>query len=137
MMRYLQTDVFKPGAKMTLAMRIAPGGTRLLVAQQMGIRPDGQIEKGLRAQLERSWLNLFATLEAAGFKKHHLIKTTVFVTEPGRMAMVREIRDRMLEGHACISTAYQVTALQAPQQLCELEAEAAIETAEHEGGAWR
>lgn len=112
---------------MTFAMRLKPGGSRLLVAQQMGIRPDGLLEKGLRAQLERSWLNLFATLEAAGFKKHHLVKTVVYVSETGRMAMVREIRDRMLEGHSCLSSAFQVSALQSPQQLCELEAEAVIE----------
>lgn len=128
MQRILHTDIMKPGAKVTQAMRIQLAGQRLLVAQQTGLRPDGQFEKGLRAQLERAWLNLFGVLEASGFKKQHLVKTTVFVTETGRMAMVREIRDRLLESHPCISTSFQVTALQSPHQLCEIEAEAVIET---------
>lgn len=117
-------DVARPGAKSVQGMVVKVGGTRLVLVQQNGVRPDGLIEKGLKAQLERAWVNTFAILEASGFKKHDIVKTTVFVTEPGRMLLVREVRDRMLDGHACVSTCFQVTALQLPALLCEIEVEA-------------
>jgi enamine deaminase RidA (YjgF/YER057c/UK114 family) len=120
----LHNDVARPGAKSVQGMLVKPAGTRLILGQQYGLRPDGLLEKGLKAQLERAWINVFAVIEAAGFKKQHIVKTTTYVTEPGRMLLVREIRDRMLEGHSCLSSCFQVSALQLPSLLCEIEVEA-------------
>ena len=120
-------DIVKPGSKSVQALILKPGGARLVLAQQIGMRPDGVLERGLRAQMERAWLNVFAVIEAAGFKKQHIVRTTAFVTEPGRMMLVREIRDRALEGHPCVSTCFQVSALQLPALLCEIEVEAVKE----------
>ena len=117
-------DIARPGAKSVQAMVVKAGGMRLVLVQQNGVRPDGALEKGLKAQLERAWINSFVILEATGFKKQNIVKTTVFVTEPGRMLLVREVRDRLLEGHACVSTCFQVSALQLPALLCEIEVEA-------------
>lgn len=106
------------------ACTLPGGGQRLIVAGQIGIRPDGTLEKGMRAQLERAFANLLAVCTAAGFRKDHLVKITTMVTEPGRVILFREVRDAALGGHHCPSVYFQVAGLSAPTLLCEIEAEA-------------
>lgn len=99
-------------------------GERLIISGQVGNKPDGTMEEGLEAQTERAFQNVFAVLEAAGFEKHHLARLIVYVTEPGRVAVYRETRDRLLEGHCCANTYIEVPGLAAPGWLVEIEGEA-------------
>lgn len=112
-----------PGAN---ACVIPAQGRRLVITGQIGIRPDGTLEKGMRAQLERAFENLIAICGQAGFVKEDLVRITAMVTEPGRSALYREVRDKALGGHECPGTYMQVAGLSSPQLLCELEAEAVI-----------
>lgn len=109
------------GANATI---VAAGGERLIVTGQIGIRPDGTLERGLQAQLERAFANLLAVCRAAGFATTDLVKISVMVTEPGRVLLFREIRDKALAGHRCPSSYVQVAGLSSPTLLCEIEAEA-------------
>jgi enamine deaminase RidA (YjgF/YER057c/UK114 family) len=103
------------------------GGERVVVSGQLGLKPDGTLESGLEAQMERAWSNVFAVLEDAGFEKRHLVACRVYVTEPGRIAIYRAVRDRMLAGHKCANTYLQISGLAAPEFLVEIEAEAVRE----------
>ena len=116
--------VRRPAALGANAYVVRGGAQRLIVTGQIGIRPDGTVERGLRAQLERAFVNLFAVCEAAGFEKTNLVKITTMVTEPGRVLLFREVRDRALGGHRCPTVYFQVAGLAAPTLLCEIEAEA-------------
>lgn len=117
----------RPAALGANARIVRGGAERLLVTGQIGIRPDGTLEKGLKAQLERAFINLFAVCEAAGFQKSSLVKITAMVTEPGRVLVFREVRDKALCGHRCPTAYVQVAGLSAPTLLCEIEAEAVRE----------
>lgn len=97
---------------------------RLIVSGQIGVNPDGQLADGMAAQMERCWLNIFGVLEAANMSKHNLVKITVFVTDSTATSLYREIRDRMLEGHAPAATYVVVSGLASPDFLVEIEAEA-------------
>jgi 2-iminobutanoate/2-iminopropanoate deaminase len=99
-------------------------GERLVISGQVGLTPDGKLESGMRAQMVRCWTNLIAVLTAGGFEIKHLVKVTVFVTEPGQTALYREVRDEMLKGHHCAATYLQVAGLASPDFLVEIEAEA-------------
>jgi 2-iminobutanoate/2-iminopropanoate deaminase len=90
--------IVKPASKYAQGVLIKNERKRLLISGQVGLRPDGVMEKTIRAQFERAWSNLFEVLHAAGFKKKHLVKVTIYVTEPGQTAVFREIRDRLMEG---------------------------------------
>lgn len=114
------------GSQVANACVIPAGGRRLVVTGQIGVRPDGTLEKGMRAQLERAFANLVATCEQAGFVREDLVRVTAMVTEPGRTLLYREVRDKALRGHECPGTYVQVAGLSTPQVLCELEAEAVI-----------
>jgi 2-iminobutanoate/2-iminopropanoate deaminase len=105
---------------------MAPRATRWLhIAGQVGIKPDGTLAQGFAAQTERCWANLFAVLAGAGMTKRDLVKITVFVTAPDRVALYREIRDRVLEGHAPAATYLVVAGLAHPDYLVEIEGVAA------------
>ena len=73
---------------------------------------------------ERCWRNLFAILAAAGMTERYLVKYTVFVTRPDVPAIYREMRDRMLEGHAPPATYVVVAGLASSGLLVEIEGEA-------------
>lgn len=117
-------DIAKPASNYAQGVLHGAGAERLVISGQVGVRPDGSIEQGLEAQMNRAWSNLFGVLKAAGFEKRHLVKITIFVTEPGAVAVSRSVRDRMLEGHVCASTYLQVAGLASPDFLVEIEAEA-------------
>jgi 2-iminobutanoate/2-iminopropanoate deaminase len=119
--------IVKPASKYSQGIVVSTARERLIISGQVGLRPDGRVEPSTRAQMERTWTNLFAVLEAAGFEKRHLVKMTIFVTEPGQTALFREIRDRMMEGHLCAATYLQVAGLASPEFKFEIEAEAVKE----------
>ena len=101
-----------------------PGGNRLVISGQVGVNPDGSLADGLEAQMERCWRNLFAVLEDAGMSKRDLVKYTAYCTRPDAIGLFREVRDRMLEGHAAAATYIVVAGLASPDFLIEIEAEA-------------
>jgi enamine deaminase RidA (YjgF/YER057c/UK114 family) len=120
-------DIVKPASNYAQGITHAAGGERLVISGQIGVNPDGSIENGLEAQSVRAWSNLFGVLKAAGFEKRHLVKVTVFVTQPGQVAVFRGVRDRVLEGHICASTYLHVAGLASPDFLVEIEGEAVKE----------
>jgi 2-iminobutanoate/2-iminopropanoate deaminase len=125
MLKRINPDgVVKPASKYAQAVVHRAGAERIVVSGQLGLRPDGVLESGLEAQMERAWSNVFAILAAAGFEKTHLVKVTVFVTQPGQVAVYRTVRDRVMDGVTCANTYLQVAGLAAPEFLVEIEAEA-------------
>ena len=117
-------DVVKPASNYAQAVVHSAGAERIVVSGQLGLRPDGVLEQGLEAQMMRAWTNVFACLKAAGFEKKHLIKATIFVTQPGQVAVYRRVRDVVMDGHTCANTYLQISGLAAPEFLVEIEAEA-------------
>ena len=127
-MRILNPDsVVRPASNYAQAVVHSAAAERMLISGQLGLRPDGSLEEGLEAQMERAWMNIFALLEAGGFKRQHLARATIYVTVPGQVGLYREVRDRMLAGHLCANTYIEISALASPEFLVEIEAEAVRE----------
>lgn len=120
-------DIVKPASNYAQGVLHNATGQRLVVSGQIGMKPDGTMEQGLEAQMQRAWSNMFGVLRAAGFDKRHLVKCTAFVTQPGQVALFRSVRDRQLDGHTCAFTYLEVAGLAAPAMLVEIEAEAVKE----------
>ncbi|MDX1575682.1 MAG: RidA family protein [Kiloniellales bacterium] len=124
-MEFLNPETIAPPASDYSHGVVLPAGARrLIVAGQIGLEPDGRLAAGFEAQMERCWLNLFAVLEAAGMTKRDLVKYTVFSTRSDVTALYREMRDRLLEGHAPPATYVVVAGLASPDLLVEIEGEA-------------
>jgi len=77
--------------------------------------------------MQQAWSNVFAIMFASGFEKQDLIRAVIYVTVPGSVALYRQVRDEMLDGHLCANTYVEISALAAPQFLVEIEAEAVRE----------
>ena len=116
--------VVKPASNYVQAVIHSVNARRLLISGQVGVTADGKVLDGMEAQLRQSWANLLAVLKAAGFEKKHLVKTVIYVTEPGQVALSRRIRDEALEGVLTASTYIQCAGLASPSFLCEVEGEA-------------
>lgn len=117
-------NVVKPASNYAQGVVHAAGAERMVISGQLGLRPDGSLEEGLRAQMERAWSNVFAVMAAGGFEREHLLRATIYVTVPGQVGLYREVRDAMLAGHRCANTYLEISALAAPEFLVEIEAEA-------------
>lgn len=96
---------------------------RLVISGQVGVRSDGGIAEGLEAQMQQTWENFLAVLDAAGFDKSHVVKVTLFTTVPA-LQEFRRGRERALSGHAPAATYVQVAGLADPDFLVEIEGEA-------------
>lgn len=117
----------KPASNYAQAIRHGAAGKRLVISGQVGITPEGKVLDGMEAQLRQCWANLFAVLKGAGFDKRDLVKTVIYVTEPGQVALSRRIRDEALEGLQVASTYLQISGLASPDFKAEIEGEAVRE----------
>ena len=117
-------NVVKPASNYAQGVVHAATAERLVISGQLGLRPDGTLEDGLEAQMERAWSNVFGVMAAAGFEREHLLRATIYVTVPGQVAVYRRIRDKLLDGHLCANTYIEISGLAAPEFLVEIEAEA-------------
>ena len=120
-------DVVKPASNYVQAVVHNTAAQRIVVAGQLGLKPDGSLEDGLEAQMERAWRNVFGVMQAGGFVKTDLIRAVIYVTVPGSVVLYREVRDRLLDGHRCANTYLEISQLAAPEFLVEIEAEAVKE----------
>jgi enamine deaminase RidA (YjgF/YER057c/UK114 family) len=127
-MRIINPDsVVKPASSYAQGVVHGLAAERMVISGQLGLRPDGSLEAGIEAQMERAWSNLFAVMAAGGFEARHLLRATIYVTQPGQVGTYRKVRDRMLNGHLCANTYIEIAALAAPEFLVEIEGEAVRE----------
>lgn len=117
-------DVIKPASNYAQGVIHNAAAERIVISGQLGLRPDGSLEEGLEAQMERAWSNIFGVMAAGGFARENLLRATIYVTLPGQVALYRKVRDKMLAGHLCANTYIEISALAAPEFLVEIEAEA-------------
>jgi enamine deaminase RidA (YjgF/YER057c/UK114 family) len=105
-----------------------PSGVRLIVlAGQIGMRPDGSIAKGFAAQFEAALENVTTILRAQGAGPEHVVKLNTWIVQgtPIDYNEVTTIRERLLGDVKPPSTLAYVSHLFSPDLLVELEAWAA------------
>ena len=105
---------------------LGPGLKRLVMAGQVGVKPDGKVAGDLGAQIEQAWDNLLAVLASEGMGPADLVKITFFTTDgsPEALKLSREIRARKLGDLAPSSTFLVVAGLAGPDLKVEIEGEA-------------
>jgi enamine deaminase RidA (YjgF/YER057c/UK114 family) len=98
----------------------------LVVAGQVGIDAKGRLVDGMRKQAEQAFRNILACLKENGMRKGHLVKFTVFLTDPRHIEAYRAARKKVI-GDATLpaATLLIVDGLASPDMLIEVEALAA------------
>ncbi len=95
MKRFNPPEIVQPASNYSQGVSFSGTARRLVISGQIGAAPDGRIEQGFEAQSRRAWSNLLAVLAHEGMTAANLVKVTVFVTEPGRTAAYRTLRDSL------------------------------------------
>jgi enamine deaminase RidA (YjgF/YER057c/UK114 family) len=116
-----------PASKYSQGIIVSAAARRLVISGQIGMTRDGKVLEGIEAQLRQSWQNILAVLRAGGMSITDLVKVTTFVLDPKAVAVNRQIRDEVMQGHQPASTFLVVAGLAMPSLLCEIEAEAVKE----------
>ncbi len=114
----------QPSSQYSQGVLVGPYSKRLLISGQVGRRPDKSLCEGLAAQAEQAYDNILALVAAAEMTPADIVKLTVYCTQPGSGAVLREVRTRKLGRHAPASTYLQVAGLADPAYLVEIEGEA-------------
>lgn len=73
-------------------------GDLVFVSGQIPTDENGVMPEGIRAQAERSILNVKAVLEAGGSDLQHVVKTTVFLRDMNDFAAVNEVYAQHFNG---------------------------------------
>lgn len=97
-------------------------GNMLFTSGQLGLIPEtGALPEGVEAQARQSLLNLRAILEAAGFSRTDVVKTTVFIKNMADFAAVNAIYADFFGDHRPARSCVEVARL--PKDgLVEIEA---------------
>ena len=87
-------------------------GSALYTSGQLGLDPaTGALPEGVEAQARRSLENLGALLDAAGYAKTDVVKTTVFLKDLADFAAVNQIYADFFGAHKPARSCVQVAAL--------------------------
>ena len=128
MPRYLNPKTVPPPAsRYSQAVAIGAPFKRLIVSGQLGIAANGALAEGMEAQLSQAFDNVLALVAAADLEATDIIKTTVYVTVPGSVALYRKVREAKLGKHQPAATYLEIAGLARPEFLVEIEAEAVRE----------
>ena len=76
-------------------------------------------------QVEIIWRNIVTILQSAGMDVTNIVKLTTYSTAPEHLPVLREVRERVLNGHLPASTLLIVAGLAKPEWLVEVEVYAA------------
>ncbi|MDX2205915.1 MAG: hypothetical protein NW223_24410 [Hyphomicrobiaceae bacterium] len=97
---------------------------RFLVAGFPTQRADGTLDECLETQMQGAWQALFAAMKAAGFERHHLRNTTMYLKVGGQTQLFRRVRDRMLQRMPVPSACLHVSELETAAPVVEIEGQA-------------
>ena len=114
-----------PAALYVHGMEVPANARWLFVSGQIGVHPDGRPGADAREQAEIIWSNIAAILASANMGLRDIVKLTTFATAPAQLPVLREVRERVLDGHLPASTLLIVAGLAKPEWLVEIEVYAA------------
>lgn len=117
--------VAAPLAAYSHSVEVPAGARWLLLAGQVGVKPDGSFAEGFEAQDKQIWENVTAILDDAGYGVEDIVKLKVLTTERDVLALHMKHRLEYMKGHAPGSTWIGVSHLARPEMLVEMEVIAA------------
>ena len=123
------STIARPAALYVHGMEVAPQARWLFISGQVGVRPDGTPGAGAREQVEIIWRNIETILGSAGMHLADIVKLTTYSIAAEHLPVLREVRERVLDGHLPASTLLIVAGLAKPEWLVEIEVYAARDDA--------
>jgi len=119
------STIHPPLGRYTHAIELAGDVRLLFISGQIGIKPDGKLAEGIEGQLRQIWENISAILISANMTLNNIVRVMTFVTRPEHFSIHTRVRGEFLGEHRATATGVCITALAAPEILCEIEVVAA------------
>ena len=107
------------------AVEVPPSARWLYVSGQVGVMPDGAMAEGIEGQVDWTFRNLIAALEAAGMDTGDIVRLNQYLTRQADVGPLRTVRARHMGDARPASTLVVVAALASPDWMVEVEAVAA------------
>jgi 2-iminobutanoate/2-iminopropanoate deaminase len=124
---YNTKTLAKPGGSYTHVYEVPAGHKLIVLSGQVGMRPNGKLAQGFKAQCEQAYKNVLGHLKSAGASKKDIFKFTVFLTRATDIPVYREVRKQLIGDDVLpTSTLLVISALAHPDMLVEVEAYAAL-----------
>jgi enamine deaminase RidA (YjgF/YER057c/UK114 family) len=115
----------KPFSNYSPGIEVDPGARYVFVAGQVGATVAGEIPADPARQHQLAWENVLAILAAAGMDHRNIVDAHVYIMDRAHIALYRETRDRMLQGHKPAATLLIVSGLADPKLVMEVSVVAA------------
>ena len=117
---------FKPQGAYTHSVKVPANAEWLVISGQVGLDSKGKLGATARQQTEQAFRNILNCLKENCMTKKHLVKFTVFLTDPRSIDAYRAARKKVIgDGTLPASTLLIVDGLASPDMLVEIEATAA------------
>ncbi len=105
---------------------VIPAGGRIAhISGQVGLRKDGTVSDDAEDQIEQTWKNVVACVEAAEMTVGDIVKITAYLVNVDDYSLFAEMRSKYLGDSRPASTAILVKSLIKPEWRLEIEAVAA------------
>ena len=105
---------------------IIPAGSRIAhTSGQVGLRKDGTISDDAEEQIEQTWKNVIACIEAADMATENIVKITAYLVNVEDYPIFAEMRSKYIGDARPAATSVLVKALVKPEWRIEIEAVAA------------
>ncbi len=114
-----------PGGVYSQVVEVPPNARWVVLAGQIGVRPDGTTPEGFEAQHEQAWKNIIAGLESAGMGVDDIVHVNVYSTDPEGRPHVAAQRKQIFGEHIPGSTYLLVAGLAQPEWRVEMDVSAA------------
>jgi len=126
--RFVKSENLPPSPGYSQAVAIRRGRI-IYVAGQVALDRLGRVvgEGDMRAQVQQTFENLNAALEASGAKFENVVKLNYYFSDISQLPVVREVRDKFINtANPPASTAVEVKRLFREPLLIEVEAVAVV-----------
>jgi reactive intermediate/imine deaminase len=127
--RFVKSDTLPPSPGYSQAVEIQPGARVIYVAGQVALDRNGKLvgEGNFRAQVQQTFENLKAALQASGASFDNVVKLNSYFVDMTQLPAFREVRDKYVNTSAPpVSTAVKVAGLFREGFLVEVEAVAVV-----------
>ena len=87
-----------PGGRYSHVAAVTGANRWVVLAGQIGARPDGTVPEDAGAQCDQAMANVLACLKSQGMGPESIVKLTVYLTDAAYIAASREARSRSIVG---------------------------------------
>ncbi len=127
---YINPESMSSNPAFTQAISVSGPHKTIYIGGQNGVDAKGEIvgEKDFKKQIEQLYKNLVTVLEAAGAKKEHVVKWTIYVLEGQSVQEGLEAFQKSWgnQGNPPVITVIFVSSFGRPGLMCEIDAVAVV-----------